>query len=377
VQAARKRRYSTQKAMQITQSFAMPEIPGITSQQADETKTNLPNQPLLRTATGCRHHTLSATMRAVFRVQLMITGILQTPIKKFRRFVVRSSTFFLPEERRLQLEREHRGKEQLGKLNGADYTVASYGNSGRTWFRVMLSRYFSQHYGLGDAGLINFDNFHRRNRAVPIVFVTHDNFIKDYTGNIDSKADFYGSRTLLLVRNPADVSISQYFQWQHRMKLHKVSLNRFPPRGTDVSPFEFVMREASGIPKIIDFLNVWANDIDKLEHFAFLRYEDLRQDTAGELTRALEFLGEKPSAEEVADAVAYGSIENMRALEQKAGGLFKGGRLAPGDKSNPDSYKVRRAKVGGWRDYFTDAEVGEIEALINAKLSPLFGYQSG
>lgn len=307
----------------------------------------------------------------------MITGLLQTPVKKLKRFAVTSATFFLPLETRLQIEREHRGKEQLGKLKRADYTVASYGNSGRTWFRVMLSRYFARHYQLGEPGVLNFDNFHRRNPAVPKIFITHDNFIKDYTGNVDSKADFYDTRTLLLVRNPADVSVSQYFQWQHRMKLHKVSLNRFPPRGSEVSPFEFVMREASGIPKIIEFLNVWANDLDNLAHFAFVRYEDLRTDTAGELERALRFLGEAPSAEEIADAVQYGSIENMRKLEQNAGGLFSGGRLAPGDKAIPDSYKVRRAKVGGWRDYFSDQEVTEIEALINAKLSPMFGYQTG
>jgi len=307
----------------------------------------------------------------------MITGLLQTPIKKLKRFAATSSVFFLPKAQRLQREREHRGKEQLSKLRRADYTVASYGNSGRTWFRVMLSRYFARHYQLVDPGVLNFDNFHRRNPAVPKIFITHDNFIKDYTGNIDTKADFYDSRTLLLVRNPADVSVSQYFQWQHRMKLHKVALNRFPPRGTEVSPIEFVMREESGIPKIIEFLNVWADDIDNLASFAFLRYEDLRTDAAGELERALRFLGEDPTAEEITDAVQYGSIENMRVLEQNAGGWFSGGRLAPGDKSNPDSYKVRRAKVGGWRDYFNDSEVAEIEALINAKLSPLFGYQSG
>ncbi len=306
----------------------------------------------------------------------MITGLLQTPIKKLKRFALTRATFFLPVERRLQIERRHRGKEQLLKLGLSDYVIASYGNSGRTWFRVMLSRYYSEHYELGDAGVLNFDNFHRRNSAVPKIFITHDNFIKDYSGNTASKADFYKSRTLLLVRNPADVSISQYFQWQHRMKLHKVSLNRFPPRGSEVSPFEFVMREESGIPKIVEFLNVWANDIDNLDHFAFLRYEDLRTNTSDELNRALNFLGENPTSDEIDDAVHYGSIDNMRKLEQNAGGWFKGGRLAPGDRSNPDSYKVRRAKVGGWRDYFSDSEVAEIEGLINAKLSPIYGYSS-
>jgi len=307
----------------------------------------------------------------------MLAGLLQTPIKKLKRFVVVKAAFFLPQEQRLQLERVHRGKEQFDKLGRADYTIASYGNSGRTWFRVMLSRYFVEKYDLGDnPGLLNFDNFHRRDPRVPTIFITHDNFIKDYTGNAESKADFYGTKTVLLVRNPADVSISQYFQWQHRMKLHKVSLNRFPPRGTEVSAFEFVMREASGIPKIIEFLNVWARDMPKLDHFLLVRYEDLRTDVARELKRTLEFLGETPSDAEIADAVAYGSVENMRKLEQNAGGLFSGGRLAPRDKTNTDSFTVRRAKVGGWRDYFEEAEAAEIQALIDSKLAPVYGYHS-
>lgn len=307
----------------------------------------------------------------------MIAGLLQTPIKKLKRFLVTRSAFYLPEAQRLQLERRHRGKEQLEKLQRADYSIASYGNSGRTWFRFMLSRYYTRKYQLDNPGLLNFDNFHRRDPAIPTIFVTHDNFIKDYSGNVDSKADFYGIKTLLLVRNPADVSISQYFQWQHRMKLHKVSLNNFPPRGSEISAFEFVMRPESGLPKIIDFLNVWASDIDNLQHFTLLRYEDLRADTAAELQRALEFLGETPQPADIEDAVSYSSIDNMRAIEANSGGWFRGGRLVPGDKANPDSYKVRRAKVGGWRDYFTDAEVAEIEALISAKLDPLFGYHNG
>ena len=53
-------------------------------------------------------------------------------------------------------------------------------------------------------------------RAIPSIFFTHDNYLEDYTGNLDSKADFYGKRVVLLVRNPKDVAVSQYFQWKYR-----------------------------------------------------------------------------------------------------------------------------------------------------------------
>jgi hypothetical protein len=35
---------------------------------------------------------------------------------------------------------------------------------------------------------------------------------------------------------------------------------------------------------------------------------------------------------------------------------------------------VRRAKVGGYRDYFEDDQLARIDALVQSSLSPVFGY---
>jgi alcohol sulfotransferase len=48
--------------------------------------------------------------------------------------------------------------------------------------------------------------------------------------------------------------------------------------------------------------------------------------------------------------------------------------MAPRDQDNPDSYKVRRAKVGGYRDYFDDAQIAAIDALVSERLDPVYGY---
>ena len=48
----------------------------------------------------------------------------------------------------------------------------------------------------------------------------------------------------------------------------------------------------------------------------------------------------------------------MRKLEEKSTFWLAGSRMKPGDKANPNSFKVRRAKVGGYRDYFDDAAGG-------------------
>jgi hypothetical protein len=122
-------------------------------------------------------------------------------------------------------------------------------------------------------------------------------------------------------------------------------------------------------------MNGWAAEIDRIPNHHILRYEGLRADTAAAFGELLRFLGEMPNNDQIADCVEYGSVENMRRLElTKAGQQLGGTRLQPGDPSNPNSFKVRRAQVGGYADYFTPAQTVAIDDLVNAELSPVFGY---
>ena len=123
-----------------------------------------------------------------------------------------------------------------------------------------------------------------------------------------------------------------------------------------------------------DYLNLWAAEAGKVNAFHLLRYEDLRSNTREELRRLLDFMQVKASDADVAAAVEYSSYENMKKMESKQQFRLAGGRMMPRDKDNPDSYKVRRAKVGGYRDYFTDEEVAAIDARLAAELDPLFRY---
>ena len=72
--------------------------------------------------------------------------------------------------------------------------------------------------------------------------------------------------------------------------------------------------------------------------------------------------------------VEFASLENMRRMEQEKSFWLGGGRMKPADRSNPQSFKVRRAKVGGYRDYFDDEQAAAIDALMAARQGPLFGY---
>ena len=155
-------------------------------------------------------------------------------------------------------ERKMRGIEQFDKLQRADIVVVSFGKSGRTWLRVMLSHLFRVMYKLPENAIMGFDNFHNFNRAVPKVFYTHDNYIKDFTGDFETKKPFYSKPVVLLARDPRDVAVSQFFQWKFRIKPTKVAINNYPPQGSDISLYDFVMGDNGGsMQAVADYLNLW------------------------------------------------------------------------------------------------------------------------
>ena len=302
--------------------------------------------------------------------------LLRSIWKKTSRKLLRGSLCFASEERKTRAERWLRGREQMRRLRDADIVIVSFGKSGRTWLRVMLSRLYQVKHGLSQRYLLGFDNFHSMNRAIPKIFLTHDNYIKDYTGNVDNKSDFYSHKVVLLARDPRDVAVSQYFQWRYRMKPNKKVLNKYPGAGEDVSTFDFVMDRDAGLPKIIEFMNLWASERERLKGFFLLRYEDLRARPEDTLKALLEFIGTPGTDEEIREAVEFSSYENMKKMEQKKTFWLSGGRMVPKDGDDPNTYKVRRAKVGGYRDYFDDEQVERIEQLVDSTLSPYFGYGS-
>ena len=300
----------------------------------------------------------------------------QTARKKLSRRILHWRMRGESEAEILKAERKLRGVEQFDKLQKADVVVVSFGKSGRTWLRVMVSHLFRVMYDLPENAIIGFDNFHNLNRAVPKIFFTHDNYIKDFTGDFETKQPFYGKRVVLLARDPRDVAVSQFFQWKFRIKPTKVAINNYPPMGSDISLFDFITGDNGGsIKAVTDYLNLWAGEVDKVDHFHLLRYEDLRAEPHRELRKLLDFMQVDAGEHHVNSAVEYSSYENMKKMESKQQFRLAGGRMMPRDKDNPNSYKVRRAKVGGYRDYFTDEEVEVIDRLLAATLDPMFAYK--
>ena len=283
--------------------------------------------------------------------------------------------FWLPAQRRKKLERWLRGREEFKKLERSDWVLMSWGKSGRTWLRVMLSRAYQLKGGLDARELLDFDNLKKLDPQLPAVFFTHNNYLRDYTGNMESKAHFKGKRIVLQVRDPRDVAVSQFFQWKFRMRPNKKFINDYPPHGADIGVWEFVLDQDAGLPRIIDYFNGWARAIPELQDVLVVRYEDMRTDPGAVLGSILEFTGTEVTPEQIQEAVDFAAYDNMKKMEQEKFFKSSGARVKPGDKDNPQSFKVRKAKVGGYRDYFSDEQCAQLDAMVE-QLDPIFGYGS-
>jgi hypothetical protein len=100
----------------------------------------------------------------------------------------------------------------------------------------------------------------------------------------------------------------------------------------------------------------------------------LRSEPEKTFRELLAALGETvPDANALAHALAFSEFENMKKLE--AAGAFDSKILRPGDVTDPESFKVRRGKIGGYREYLSKEDQHYAVEVLK-QLHPDFGYSS-
>jgi hypothetical protein len=144
----------------------------------------------------------------------------------------------------------------------------------------------------------------------------------------------------------------------------------------DCSLSHYLRHERGSIDAIVAFYNAWAKSRSVPAAFHWITYEDMHRDPRSVLRSSAQFFGlPEPTARLLDESVEFASFENMRKTELKDG--FKHERLRPADPSNPDSYKVRRGKAGGYVDSFLPSEIEYLDSFIDRHLDPFFGRYLG
>jgi hypothetical protein len=287
----------------------------------------------------------------------------------------------LPANTRVAVRRKKLARLELAKAYRADLLIIGHPKSGNTWLKAMISRLYQLRHGLPESRLINTDEFARKVPGIPRLAATNGHYsYESEVGKLLAAGapdnPLRHKPVLFLARHPIDIAVSWYHQFTKRQSRAKQELiNHFIDHPIDkrtVSMWDFVRHSDIGLPSLIDYENAWTANIKALEHSLLVRYEDLRAEPTANLMKIVRLMGEQFTEDEVREAAEWGSFDNLRKLEAK--GTFKQGGMKLRDADDPSTFKVRRGKVGGYRDDFDPEQVAELERLVCQSMTPELGY---
>ncbi len=272
--------------------------------------------------------------------------------------------------RRLRDERR-RTRKRLPALRAADLVLVSHAKSGRTWLLALLSHLLHRTRGVPVDELWEGDNFHRLDPRIPVLFATHERneprAIRRRLPDLVRR-----KRLLLLVRDPRDTIVSWYHHHARRSTPRTRVRLGLPVDMAEIDLAGFVTDPRYGLPSVVDFLERWTALARAHPDACLVRYEDLRERTVAELDRLMRFFGLPAHREDLEAAVAFASFESLK--EKERSGFFRTEKLRVRDPADPASFKVRRGKVGGYRDELPAELCARLDRLVEERLDPALGY---
>ncbi len=257
-------------------------------------------------------------------------------------------------------------------LSGGDAIVVSIPNSGRTWIRTFLAAYFCSRYQHPFS--LDPDQYH--DRRIPRVTYTHDLY-EHHTKTrrwervrskfLVPRAEIRRAKILLLARDPRDAFVSHFHELTRRTAETAAELKGLGVR-------EILRDPIHGIDLMVETMNSWMTEFRQRKDHILVRYEDMHLAPAVQFRRILNVLGENEIDEkDFTSALEFSQFGNMRKME--ASRKYDAKLLQPGDVNDPESYKVRRGKVGGYHDYLLGEDLSYANAAV-AKLDAAFGYRA-
>ncbi len=256
------------------------------------------------------------------------------------------------------------------ELSGGQAIILSIPKSGRTWVRTFLCAYFCKRYGRE----FTLEPERYGEPGIPRLIFSHDCFEHRTKGDLWDrirgkylvpKKELRRAKIVLLARDPRDCFVSLYVQMTRR--------DRGAPDEFKRKTVGDLLRDKKfGVCAMIRTMDAWLNEFSDRDDFTIIRYESLREFPGENFRTLLAVLGETtPDVSIFQAALDFSEFENMKKME--AAGAFDSKILRPGDVRDPESFKVRRGKVGGYREYLS-AEDQEYAAGALTKLDSRFGY---
>jgi hypothetical protein len=239
--------------------------------------------------------------------------------------------------------------EKVSKPKGF---INSFPRSGRTWVRYTLAQYFNMLYKM------NMD----------IGFKTLGKVFSD-VGAEDSRSEQYGmfpdimfshehprhsqreSQNVMIVRNVLDVMVSLFYHYDCN--------DHF-----DGKMYNTILLDKRFIDSYCSYMNKWFNNQKITLHV--VQYERLHD--PDEWCEMLEHLSYVAHVDMMIDAMSDSNFERMQQDE------LSNPQVMENWSSDPNHMRVRKGKIGGWKEKLTQHQADEIVKQIRKNLPDSVGH---
>ena len=219
--------------------------------------------------------------------------------------------------------------------------ILSFPKSGRTWLRYFLGKYYSLLYSV-PVNIFLHEEIHPK---APRILFSHDRSLLHL---------LKGRKLVILLRDPRDTIVSYYYQCTKRQPIFKGNIS------------SFIKDPVLGILPTIHFMNRLYEDSKNHKGTLVVYYEDFRKSPKTTFPKLLRFLDIPLKQKIVLEALAFSDFKNMHKMEK--GGGFAAKQLQAIDKKKKSTYKVRKGKIGGYKDELSKKDVTYLENCVRDHL---------
>jgi len=162
---------------------------------------------------------------------------------------------------------------------------------------------------------------------------------------------------ICVARNPKDSMVSFYYHYCRAYVKHDSSVQL---------PWDLFYRYyLNGDADFGDYFNHvlswWAHKDD--ENVLFLKYEDMKKDLPGNVTKIANFIGADLLEEAQAKVVAQTTFDAMKK-DDTANYSFSNSRAKPGSE-----HFIRKGEVGDWKHLFTAEQSAEVDRMFQERFA--------
>lgn len=158
------------------------------------------------------------------------------------------------------------------------------------------------------------------------------------------------AKIIYVARNPKDVAISTYFHNQSKLGYE----------GSWEEYFQLFMHSDVGFGPYFDHVLPWWQASQHDGHILFMKYEDMKQDPAGNVAKIGSFLEREADPQLIDMVVTLSSFQSMKSNE------VTNFEWIPQRADKPKHF--RKGDIGDWINYFSAEQSQEMNDLVMKKM---------